>query len=128
MAIVLLQPPHIAEVTQEYPAGKVPEKLLKGFRLVLEGDSWTVYQGEDLFHKRAWSVDPSKSPKRLDVHFQRDGKKVTAKGIYKLEGDTLTIVQPVGNAIDAMERPTEFKASGTANKSYIVEVWKRQKK
>jgi uncharacterized protein (TIGR03067 family) len=114
--------------SQLYPMGRAtPTNLLKGMRLVLDGKDWTLYQGDEVVHKRTWTIDPSKQPKHLDVHFQREGKEVTAKCIYKLDGDTLTIAHPLGERIEAIDRPANFGPSVGGTKSYVVEVWKRKK-
>jgi uncharacterized protein (TIGR03067 family) len=114
--------------SQLYPMGRAtPKNLLQGQRLVLDGKDWTLYQGDEVVHKRTWTIDPSKQPKHLDVHFQREGNEVTAKCIYKLDGDTLTIAHPLGERIEAIDRPANFGPSEGGTKSYVVEVWKRKK-
>jgi uncharacterized protein (TIGR03067 family) len=66
--------------------------------LVVKGNKWTAPTGEKLSFK----VDPTKKPKELDVVFNER----TFRGIYKLEGDTLTFCRP---ASASAERPKEFK-------------------
>lgn len=69
-------------------------------------------------------IDPAKSPREIDYQFTEgpDAGK-TAKGIYKLAGDTLTECCPPPGA-DA--RPTEFKS--TAENGCYLLTFKRVKK
>jgi hypothetical protein len=52
---------------------------------------------------------------------------MTAKCIYKLDGDTLTIAHPLGERIEAIDRPADFGPSVGGTNSYVVEFWKRKK-
>lgn len=61
--------------------------------------------------KKTFKLDPSKSPKSIDIT-SLDGheKGQTAACIYKLEKDRLTICVPYFPPADPSKRPTEFKA------------------
>jgi RNA polymerase sigma-70 factor (ECF subfamily) len=53
-----------------------------------------------------YTLDPATNPKTIDITPEEgDGKGQAVPGIYKLEGDTLTICFPCGAQ---MKRPTEF--------------------
>jgi len=54
----------------------------------------------------AYKIDASKTPGEIDLIEPKD-KSETSYGIYKLEGDTLTIL--IGSAKDPKDRPKEFK-------------------
>lgn len=53
-------------------------------------------------------LDPTKTPKEVDVLLNADGRKWM--GVYKLEGDTLTLcmamIEP--GKLDQQKRPTDF--------------------
>ena len=88
--------------------------------------------------RRAWSatvddkkaikfeakLDPSKSPKEIDITLLekfggKDGFRMT--GIYKLDGDTLTVCRTVS---PDYERPKEFKVA----EGHVLIVFKRAEK
>ena len=82
--------------------------------LSIKGDQWIVMNDVGEF-KSTIAIDASKSPKTIDQ--SRNGRK--RRGIYKLEGDTLTICF----AVD--ERPADFTVR-TDSKS-VVTIYKRRK-
>jgi uncharacterized protein (TIGR03067 family) len=69
-----------------------------------------------------YSHDPKKSPAEFDLTEGRGGgKDMTIRGIYKIEGETLTLcMSPMG------ERPTKFESP--AGGQTIMMVFKRFKK
>ena len=73
--------------------------------------------GEDSI---TFKIDPTKTPKAIDLTDTRPGAKAT-RGIYKLEGDIFTICGRIGE----VDRPTGFKV--VDDKSFLI-VWKRDKK
>jgi uncharacterized protein (TIGR03067 family) len=95
------------------------EESLKASRLVLAGDRFTVTEPETT-HKGTYSVDPSVTPRSIDVTF-REGPRAgkTIKGIYDLNGNTCKVCI----ALDDQPRPTEFRS--TPGRGYALEVLKR---
>jgi RNA polymerase sigma factor (sigma-70 family) len=65
-------------------------------------------------------LDPTKRPKTIDLTFTRDGKTVTGKCIYQLDGDTLKLNYGEPN------RPTEFKTTPDSDMPRLY-VWTRKK-
>jgi uncharacterized protein (TIGR03067 family) len=103
---------------KELPAGE-----LKGLVLTFEGDKHTVKKGDEVIQVGTQKLDPSKSPKTIDVTMAEGPNKGTVMlGIYEIDGDTLKVCfDPQGK-----KRPTEFKSSPDSEN--FVNVHKRVKK
>jgi RNA polymerase sigma factor (sigma-70 family) len=108
-----------AYVSVESGGRKVPEEQVKEARLVFAADGkfTAIVKGEK--REGTYKLDPAKKPKEITT--TKEGK--THNGIYKLDGDTLTLCMPEG---DGAERPTEF-ATKEGTKVVLV-VLKREKK
>ncbi len=96
-----------------------PAQAAQQRKLTVKGDGWIVKQGDEPENKAVFKIDPSKNPKTIDLTFEQ--RKY--HGIYKLEGDTLTLCLTLTR--DNRERPKEFK---TTKEDGILIVWKREKK
>jgi uncharacterized protein (TIGR03067 family) len=96
---------------------------LKELVLTFEGDKHTVKKGSEVIQAGTQKLDPSKSPKAIDVTITEGPfKGMVMLGIYEFDGDTLKVCfDPQGKT-----RPTEFKSpAGSGN---FVNVHKRAKK
>jgi uncharacterized protein (TIGR03067 family) len=93
---------------------------LKGLIVTFEGNKNTVKKGDEVIQIGTQKIDPTKSPKTIDVTMT-DGpsKGMVMLGIYEFDGDTLKVCfDPQGK-----KRPTEFKSpAGSEN---FVNVHKR---
>jgi uncharacterized protein (TIGR03067 family) len=101
----------------------IPPGELKGLIVIFEGDKHTVKTGDEVIQVGTQKLDPSKSPKAIDVTMtEGPNKGAVMLGIYEIDGDTLRVCfDPRGK-----KRPTEFKsAPGSEN---FVNVHKRVKK
>lgn len=101
----------------------LPADVLKGLVLTFEGAKHTVKMGDEVIQVGTQKIDPSKSPKAIDVTLtEGPSKGTTMLGIYEIDGDTLKVCfDPSGQ-----KRPTEFKSqAGSGN---FVNVHKRAKK
>jgi len=88
-----------------------PEGLedLEQLEVLVDGDK--VVLKEEGTIKESWSVtfriDPTKAPRTIDLSVSVQGSRPkTARGIYRLDGDTLTIC--ILPPTKEPERPTEF--------------------
>lgn len=96
---------------------------LKGMTLTFEGAKHTVKKGDEVIQVGTQKIDPSKSPKTIDVTMT-DGpsKGMVMLGIYEIDGDTLKVCFD----FEGKKRPTEFKSP--AGSPTFLNVHKRAKK
>lgn len=102
---------------------KLPADELKGIIVTFEGDKHTVKKGDEVIQSGTQKLDPSKSPKTIDVTMTEGvNKGAVMLGIYEIDGDTLKVCFDA----EGKKRPTQFKsAPGSAT---FVNVHKRLKK
>ena len=102
---------------------EIPRDQLKGFLVIYEGDKHTLTHEGQVFQVGTQKIDPSKSPKTIDMTMIEGPNKGTVMlGIYEIDGDTMKA------CFDSQgkKRPTEFKSEpGSAT---FVNVHKRVKK
>jgi uncharacterized protein (TIGR03067 family) len=92
------------------------EATFKTQKLLITGDHGTFILAGGQQNKFTMKIDPSKDPKTIDLTIMAvDGERIS-RGIYKLEGDTLTICRTMGTK----ERPKEFKTSAQAGGMLVV--------
>jgi uncharacterized protein (TIGR03067 family) len=115
-------------VSVEGKGKKLPDDYIKGWKLTIKGDQWT-FMSRKTEYKSTFKIDPAKDPKTIDLTGKSfdltKGADVESlsPGIYKLEGDTLTVCR---TSFDP-ERPKEFKTTEETG-ARRIEVWKRAKK
>jgi uncharacterized protein (TIGR03067 family) len=104
-------------------AGKeIPAAEFKGMTVTFTGDKFTVKKGDEVIQAATQKLDPSKSPKTLDVTVAEGlNKGAVMLGIYEISGDTLKVCfDPEGK-----KRPTQFKGASGAQ-TFVIH--KRVKK
>lgn len=98
-------------------------KIQPDTRLVVTGDKFAITVGDKLIAGGTAVLDTGKRPKAIDGTYTDGPDKGKAfKGIYQLDGDTLTFHR--AGAPDR-PRPTGFKS--TAEAGGMVSVYKRAK-
>jgi len=102
--------------------GKERPKKDEYLKLTFQGDKVTIKTGPKMTEAATYSVDPTKKPKELNVHFE-NGKKLTHYAIYELNGDTLKICSFDGGK-NFEGRPKQM----VANEETVLGVLKREKK
>ena len=99
-----------------------PAAEFKGMTVTFEGDKFTVKKGDEVIQAGTQKLDPSRSPKTVDVTVAEGlSKGAVMLGIYEIKGDTLKVCfDPEGK-----KRPTQFK-SASGSQTFVVH--KRVKK
>lgn len=96
-------------------------KMPADYILQIKGDQWTVIQPNGKSNTCPFRITSSLTPRQIDMIPVTSTNEPMSKGIYKLEGDTLTICRTEGGRA----RPQEFK---TTSRAGILAVWQREKK
>jgi uncharacterized protein (TIGR03067 family) len=99
---------------------EIPRDQLKGFLVIYEGDRHTLKYDGKVFQVGTQKIDPSKSPKTIDVTMTEGPEKgKVLLGIYEFDGDTMkACFDPTGK-----NRPTVFKSE--AGSQNFLNVHKR---
>jgi uncharacterized protein (TIGR03067 family) len=100
-----------------------PAADFKGMTVTFEGNKFIVKKGDEVIQVGTEKLDPSRSPKTVDVTVTEGlSKGAIMLGIYEISGDTLKVCfDPEGK-----KRPNEFKSA--AGSQTFVNVHKRVKK
>ena len=113
-------------VSSESGGNKDDEADYKQFRVIFDGDKFTILKSGEDHMKGTYKLDTSKSPKQIDMKIEEcpngDLKGKSLEGIYEVKDDELKwcFVPPDGG-----DRPKEMKSeSGT---SQILATLKREK-
>ena len=96
-----------------------PDDELKNLEVIVKDDTMKIIYApkKDTLDAFKLKLDPAKKPKAVDfTHTEGPDKGKTELGIYKIEGDTVTICV---NDFEK-ERPTEFKTKEGSKITVIV--------
>ena len=97
----------------------LPAKAIEATRLTVKGEQW-LYKSDIGEWSTTFKIDPSKTPKTIDMTIGTGKTARRQRGIYKIDGDTLTICRAAGRGDE--ERPKEFPGD---HKGLVLIVWKR---
>jgi uncharacterized protein (TIGR03067 family) len=109
-------------VSHEANGKKSKAATIAGWKLTVSGDRMTTRDGTELLDESTFRLRPAATPRGIDLKLTAGpdkGKQV--KGIYKLDGDSLTICV----AEPGKERPKAFKTS--EGSGHMLFVFKRAK-
>lgn len=110
-------------VTYALDGKKASDDDMKKVKLVIDanGKAEALSEGK-VFIAGTTKVDPTQHPMTIDVTYtEGDPKGKTALGIYKIEGDMLTICRSAPD----QARPSEF--ASTAGSGHTLMTYKREK-
>jgi len=92
----------------------------KVLTLTLTADRFKTQRGEQVLFDSTYTVDATKDPKQIDmIGTEGDLKGKPALGIYKLDGDKLTLCY----TMPGKERPAKFESAPKSG-VYLIE-WQR---
>jgi uncharacterized protein (TIGR03067 family) len=95
-----------SDLSERFDGAAVPQHLLVGNRTEFKGSEYIHIYRNEFAESGTFRVDPNASPKAIDFMIQKGPHAgQTQPGIYKLEGDTLTVCTAHP---DRPIRPTQF--------------------
>ena len=107
-------------VVAELVGGNATGEDISGHRMVLDGQRYTIRNGERDIMSGTFKLDPAPSPRAIDLECDRGpAAGHTTLAIYEVNGDKLKIC--IADGPEATERPRSFDSAGTQNMSVELE-------
>jgi uncharacterized protein (TIGR03067 family) len=92
--------------------GKDDQETVKAkFVVVRENGTQTITKEGKVWKKLRYTLNPKSKPKQITWSDPAQGDKVTAVGIYEVDGDTMKVAVFSDEAKRVAERPKDFKPS-----------------
>ena len=91
-------------VESHVASGKPLPRFGKAERVTITRDRWKV--SKESVAESFLSLDPAKDPPQIDVWVPDQDGEVRCRGIYKFDGDTLTVCYTLDK-----DRPTKFESA-----------------
>jgi uncharacterized protein (TIGR03067 family) len=106
----------------------LPKEAIPDFTYIIGADGKATGKMAQSEYTATMTVNPKKDPKTIDnVHETGEQKGKKQFGVYKLEGDKLTVcMTPPGRAEG--DRPKDFTTKDTTNVVFVFERVKEDKK
>jgi uncharacterized protein (TIGR03067 family) len=108
-------------VSMEAGGMQIPVEMLGergSFRMVISGDKVAMVSGDPDGEEGSIKLDETAKPKQIDFVLKRE--RSSAVGIYKLEGNTLTICVTPSNQGQGAARPSEFKTDMNGKEVFLM--------
>jgi uncharacterized protein (TIGR03067 family) len=106
----------------------LPKDAIPDFTLIIGAEGKSTGKMAKSEYSATITVDPKKDPKTLDnLHESGDQKGKKQYGVYKLEGDKLTVCITAPGVAEA-DRPKDFTTKDTSNVVFVFERVKEVKK
>jgi uncharacterized protein (TIGR03067 family) len=100
---------------------RIDDAQIRASKVAVRGDRYTV-TGDVQTITATFTLDPTRTPKAIDITYRDEAESRTFQGIYKLEGDTFAMCRP---RLPEGGRPTGFAAP--KGSGLVLVVLKRQK-
>jgi uncharacterized protein (TIGR03067 family) len=110
----------------EFGGQAMPANAVGELRMTFEGNSLTMMSDKNTREKGRFALVDGTEPPGIDIEEPRGGGMHMAKGIYRLEEDTLTICMEEGGGRQGGMRPKSFDTKG--NDRVVLIVLKRVQK
>jgi uncharacterized protein (TIGR03067 family) len=114
-----------------------PQEAVKRLKVVIRRETIHIMAPDGVDAKAAlrerekanFKLDPSKKPKAIDL--SKDPSRLSARGIYELDGDTLKLAWrkegPRPTEFPTRQRPREFTGGAPENNDLVLMVLKKEK-
>jgi uncharacterized protein (TIGR03067 family) len=106
----------------------LPKEAIPGFTFIIGADGKSTGKMADSEYTATITVNPKNDPKSMDnLHESGAQKGKKQYGVYKLEGDKLTVCMTRPGVAEG-DRPKDFATKDTANVVFVFERVKADKK